>query len=221
MLREFIGEGTVLSLLYQFMKRTIYKGGEYKSINKGICRGSPLSPLLGALYLEELDRAMAKSSCFYVRFMDDWVLLAKNKWAFRRIIKKVNSILNKLKLQKAVDKTFIGKIERGFDFLGFHFGNDELSVAKKSIQKLAENIVLRLAESVSGSSGKITPGRSEHKRQASGAYRVKQYRENITKGGNPMPEAVSMYVKRWISWVKSIYGKEINMVDTDFNCAGA
>ncbi len=31
MLREFIGEGTVLSLLYQFMKRTIYKEGEYYS----------------------------------------------------------------------------------------------------------------------------------------------------------------------------------------------
>ncbi len=120
----------------------------------------------------------------------------------------MNTILNKLKLQKAVDKTFIGKIERGFDFLGFHFGKDGLCVAKKSIQKFAENIVLRLAESVSGSSGKITPGRSEKKRQASGAYSAKQFLGKTTKGGNPMPEAVSMYVKRWTSWVKSIYGKE-------------
>ncbi len=33
------------------------------------------------------------------------------------------------------DKTFIGRIERGFDFLGYHFGTDGLSVAKKTIEQ--------------------------------------------------------------------------------------
>ena len=37
------------------------------------------------------------------------------------------------------DKTFIGRIERGFDFLGYHFGPDGLSVAKKTV----ENFVAR------------------------------------------------------------------------------
>ncbi len=30
------------------------------------------------------------------------------------------------------DKTFIGRIEKGFDFLGYHFGPDGLCVAKKT-----------------------------------------------------------------------------------------
>ena len=33
------------------------------------------------------------------------------------------------------DKTFIGRIEKGFDFLGFHFGPNGLSVAKKTVEK--------------------------------------------------------------------------------------
>ncbi len=37
------------------------------------------------------------------------------------------------------DKTVIGNIERGFDFLGYHFGRDGLSVAKNTI----ENVVAR------------------------------------------------------------------------------
>ncbi len=37
------------------------------------------------------------------------------------------------------DKTFIGRIERGFDFLGYHFGPDGISVAKKTV----ENFVAR------------------------------------------------------------------------------
>ncbi len=38
-----------------------------------------------------------------------------------------------------LDKTFIGRIERGFDFLGYHFGRDGLSVTKQTI----ENFVAR------------------------------------------------------------------------------
>ena len=32
------------------------------------------------------------------------------------------------------DKTFIGHVERGFDFLGYHFGPEGLSLAKKTIE---------------------------------------------------------------------------------------
>ncbi len=37
------------------------------------------------------------------------------------------------------DETFIGRIERSFEFLGYHFGPDGLSVAKKTV----ENFVTR------------------------------------------------------------------------------
>ncbi len=42
-------------------------------------------------------------------------------------------------MAKHPDKTFIGRIEKGFDFLGYHFGPDGLSVAKKTV----ENFVAR------------------------------------------------------------------------------
>ncbi|MCP4176663.1 MAG: reverse transcriptase [bacterium] len=156
-LRTKISEASVLSLLYQFMKRTIYRNGFYKTVEKGICRGSSLSPLLGALYLEELDIEMKGRSSFYIRYMDDVIVMAKNKWSFRRFIKKVNRIFERLALEKAGDKTFIGKIERGFDFLGFYFSREGLTVSKKSVCKFAENVVLRLTEHGDSVEGKITP----------------------------------------------------------------
>ncbi len=48
-------------------------------------------------------------------------------------------VLGSLKLEKHPDKTFIGRIERGFDFLGYHFRPNRLSVAAKTI----ENFVAR------------------------------------------------------------------------------
>ncbi len=48
-------------------------------------------------------------------------------------------MLGSLNLEKHPDKTFIGRIERGFDFLGYHFRPDRLSMAAKTI----ENFVAR------------------------------------------------------------------------------
>ena len=36
-------------------------------------------------------------------------------------------------VKKHPGKTFIGRIEIGFDFLGYHFGPDGLSVVKKTV----------------------------------------------------------------------------------------
>ena len=42
-------------------------------------------------------------------------------WQLCRAVKMVNQTLGALSLEKHPDKTFIGKIEPGFDFLGYHF----------------------------------------------------------------------------------------------------
>ena len=88
---------------------------------------------------------MARMGLFYVRFMDDVLVLASTRWKLRRAVKAVNQVLGALRLEKHPDKTFIGRVERGFDFLGYHFGPEGLSVAKKTIEKFVER-ALRLYE---------------------------------------------------------------------------
>ncbi|MBY0377646.1 MAG: hypothetical protein K2Q33_03680 [Gammaproteobacteria bacterium] len=104
---------------------------------KGISKGCPISPLLGALYLCELDRAMEHPPVAYVRYMDDWCILAKTKAVLRKAVKTTNQILSRLNVSKHPDKTFIGRISRGFDFLGFHFTEKGLfKVATITKQKM-------------------------------------------------------------------------------------
>ncbi len=50
-------------------------------------------------------------------------------------------MLGSLGLEKHPDKTFIGRIEKGFDFLGYHFGPDGLSVAKKTVQNFVARAI--------------------------------------------------------------------------------
>jgi hypothetical protein len=57
----------------------------------------------------------------------------------RGAVKVVNQILAAPSVEKHVDKTFIGKIERGLDFLGYHFDPTGLTVAKKTIADFIEH----------------------------------------------------------------------------------
>ncbi|NET86341.1 MAG: hypothetical protein F6J94_32115 [Moorea sp. SIO1F2] len=110
--------------------------------------GCPLSPLMGALYLKPLDDRMATLlggaggglGCFYASFMDDWVVLAPTRWKLRKAIKAVNEVMAELRVQKHPDKTFIGRIAKGFDFLGYWFTPTGLGVASKTVSRMLDKV---------------------------------------------------------------------------------
>jgi hypothetical protein len=167
-----IADSFIWRLLVQFVKRTVERGGTFKSISCGISRGCPLSPVIAAYYLKGLDEQMAGDSrYFYRRYMDDIIVLAKTRWHLRKAVATVNQHFNQLKVAQAPDKTFIGKISRGWDFLGYHFDGKQLTVAAKTVEKH----VLR--------------------------YRQLYEQLSMKKAtSDEMALALGLYVKRWQRW---------------------
>ena len=76
---------------------------------------------LGALFLKPLDDALEKMEVFYIRFMDDWVVLATTRHRLRKAVRVVNRCLERLQVSQHPNKTFVGRTSKGFDFLGRHF----------------------------------------------------------------------------------------------------
>ena len=161
--------------LYQVIRRTVEYGGNYQDIDKGISRGCPLSPILGALYLKVLDDLFScQSNICYVRYMDDILIMAKTRWQNRRVIKLLNQCFNELKVDKHPGKTFIGRIEKGFDFLGYHFSRNPLKLADITVKKHVERM-----------------------------YRL--YEQQKTKKATSTEIALILdnYVKRWQCWCQA------------------
>jgi hypothetical protein len=50
-------------------------------------------------------------------------------------VRTVNQHFNQLKVAQAPDKTFMGKISKGWNFLGDHFDGNHLNIAVKTVAK--------------------------------------------------------------------------------------
>jgi len=125
-LHSHINDARVITLIWDYLNRTVQFGGLYRDIKRGISLGCPLSPLIGALYL---------------KLMDDWIVLSPNRWKLKKAIQIVNQTLNELKVEKHPDKTFIGRVAKGFDFLGYSFEPKGLSIAPKTLANFLDRII--------------------------------------------------------------------------------
>jgi hypothetical protein len=130
----------LLNLLWRFMKRHTDCRGNYWEFDCGISSGCLLSPILGAWFLDDLDNAIEQLGLFYVRFMDDIVVLTPTRWKLKKAVRILNQVIEGLRLKKHPVKTFIGKVSKGFDFLGYRIEPERLKVAFSSLLNCAERI---------------------------------------------------------------------------------
>jgi hypothetical protein len=62
-----------------------------------------------------------------------WDVNSQENGKLKKAIRVLNQTFNELNLEKHPDKTVIGRIEKGFDFLGYRFEPQGLTLAKKTI----------------------------------------------------------------------------------------
>jgi hypothetical protein len=140
-LREGGFSDAVCRVTTSLCQRMTVRGGVYTECQQGIPLGCAASPLLAAIYLAPLDRAIsAIPGVRYLRYMDDWIILCPSRWKLRRAVRVMHQSLTALGLRTHPDKTFIGKTEKGFDFLGIQFQAGEIQPSRVSLTRLLERL---------------------------------------------------------------------------------
>lgn len=114
-LAPYVQESMLTDLIWKYLRRVETRGGLYWEPQKGITKGSALSPLMGAVYLSELDMLMTKSALGkhvrYYRYQDNIIILAKTRCHFKRAIKLLKEHMRENHLTLREEKTFIGKTQ--------------------------------------------------------------------------------------------------------------
>lgn len=118
-------DGSHMHLIRQFLNAGIMEDNEIYSQERGTPQGSPLSPLLANIYLDQLDKQWKASGLWkgenahLIRYADDLLILVGGKPEFP--YRKLQNIIEDLGLTLNREKTSIVEAEEGFDFLGFRF----------------------------------------------------------------------------------------------------
>lgn len=129
-LARHVSDQPFLALIRQWLDATLQpQAGGAIQIEVGIPQGSPISPLLANLYLDDLDEAITDNGHQLVRFADDFVIFCRSEEEAHQALLLATREAVKLKLTIHPEKTRITNFEHGFRFLGVDFKGDHIRTA--------------------------------------------------------------------------------------------
>ena len=143
-LSRTVKDGRVISLIHKYLNAGVMKGSVKEATPLGVPQGSPLSPILGNIMLNELDRELERRGHRFVRYADDLVIFCKSRRsACRTLDNLLPFIEKKLFLNVNMEKTKVAYM-RDIKFLSYAFGRSngkcQYYIHRDSIRRLKDKI---------------------------------------------------------------------------------
>lgn len=115
---------------------------EDRIYSKGMPIGNLTSQLLANIYLNELDQFCKHDLRikYYIRYMDDFIILHHNKEHLHRLKMEVEEFLNNDLELHLNSKTCIRPISVGVEFVGFRMWPTHRRMKKKSVKKMKKRL---------------------------------------------------------------------------------
>ena len=132
---------TLLRLIRKYLQSGIMSGGVISQRIKGTPQGSPLSPLLSNIVLDELDKELEKRGHCFVRYADDFSIYVRSQEAGERVKLSISSfITNKLKLKVNEQKSDVCDVNKTVLLGHTILVNGDLIIAKENVKRFKASI---------------------------------------------------------------------------------
>jgi RNA-directed DNA polymerase len=131
---EQVPDKRILRLIGMTLRSGVMAFGLISPTREGTVQGSPLSPLLSNIVLDELDRELERRGLAFCRFADDCNSFVKTPKAAERVMAGVSGFIEKrLKLVVNREKSQVARSDR-VKFLGFTIVGDTIAISRKALQ---------------------------------------------------------------------------------------
>jgi len=132
---EQIIDKRVLRLVGMILRSGIMKDGLVAPSTEGSVQGSPLSPLLSNIVLDELDKELESRGLEFCRYADDCNIFARTQKAADRIMTSISGFIERrLKLVVNKEKSQVAR-SSSVKFLGMTIIEGTIAISVKSINR--------------------------------------------------------------------------------------
>lgn len=138
-----VKDKAVLRLVRRYLEAGMMTGGVVNPRREGTPQGSPLSPLLSNVLLDELDSELERRGHAFCRYADDFTIYVRSRIAGQRVLDSVTRFVEKrlrLKVNRAksaVDRPW-NRTFLGYSVTMHH--KTRLKIAPQSVQRLRKKL---------------------------------------------------------------------------------
>ena len=119
LIRRKVADEALVTLIARALKAGVIVEGKMEKTTKGCPQGSPVSPMLSNIVLNELDQELERRGHQYCRWADDFLIWLKSERAAKRVMDGIVKYLEEeLNLPVNKEKGGVSEIEH-IPFLGF------------------------------------------------------------------------------------------------------
>jgi RNA-directed DNA polymerase len=134
----------VLRLIRRYLDAGVMADGVKQAVEEGTPQGSPLSPLLANVMLDDLDRELERRGHRFVRYADDLMVYVRTPRAGERVMEGITQFVERrLKLRVNRHKSAVDRATRR-PFLGFafycHGGEVKIGVDRKAPKRAKQRL---------------------------------------------------------------------------------
>lgn len=140
LIRRSVADESFVTLLARLLKAGVMVDGIFEKTEKGCPQGSPLSPIISNIVLNELDKQLEDRGLGYCRWADDFVIVVRSERAAHRVMGSTQKFLeSELGLPVNTEKSQVAPI-REISFLGFSILRGMIKVSNKAQGKFKNRI---------------------------------------------------------------------------------
>jgi len=140
--QKYVNEPEICKIVRMWLKiGVVSPKGEYEDSGCGVAQGGVISPLLSNIYLHPFDVYLTQKGCHYIRYADNFILLASSRERIQNDFDAVMYFLNHvLKLAVNHQKSYFYELKAGFVFMGIFFKGESRYLDRSRIQRMESRI---------------------------------------------------------------------------------